>query len=77
MSFIDGLNVAREQVQGTTVTVEAEVPEVPAGPPATPAVPSGYVQRREPQVPRLFITLDGKLALGVASFKLKKDKKEN
>jgi len=74
MSFIDGLMVARLQVQGTTVTVEAEVP---AGPPATPAVPSGYAQRREPQAPRLFITLDGKLALGVASFKLKKDNKED
>lgn len=74
MSFIDGLIIAREQLQGTSVTNEAEVP---AGPPATPAVPSGYAQKREPQLPRLFITLDGKLMLGVTSIPLKKPKERN
>lgn len=76
MSFIDGLNVAREQLQGTTVTVEAVEPEVPAGPPSTPVVPSGYAQRREPQLPQLFITLDGKLALGCMAIPLKKERKD-
>jgi hypothetical protein len=77
LSFIDGLIIAREQLQGTTVTNEAEVPEVPAGPPATPAVPSGYAQRRKPTLPQLFITSEGKLALGIMSFPLKKDGKND
>jgi hypothetical protein len=74
LSFVDGLNVALLQLQGGTATNEAEVP--PAVP-STPQVPSGYARRRKPQVPQLFITLDGKLALGVASFKLNKEKKDS
>jgi len=74
LSFIDGLIIAREQVQGTTVTVEAEVPEVPAGPPAAPVVPSGYAQRREPTLPQLFITSEGKFCLAFP-IKVKKEAK--